>query len=61
MIPDLSLHMLTLPRRPGASGMLELLFARYVPLASRRPYPIIVYSVTNYIYRPHLNHFWANM
>ena len=31
----------------------------YVPLASQSPYPIIVYSVTNY--RPHLSDFWANM
>ena len=29
--------------RPG--GLLELIFAGYVPLASQNPYPIIVYSV----------------
>ena len=33
-------------------GLLGLIFAGYVPLASQRPYPIIVYSVANY--RPHL-------
>ena len=27
---------------------LGLLFARYVPLASQSPYPIILYSVANY-------------
>ena len=48
--------------RPGGSGeegLLGLLFAGYVLLASQSPYPIIVYSVANY--RPHLSHFWANM
>ena len=40
-------------------GLLGLIFAGYVPLASQSPYPIIVYSVANY--RPHLSHFWANM
>ena len=40
-------------------GVLGLIFAGYVPLASQSPYPIIVYSVTNY--RPHLSHFWANV
>ena len=33
-------------------GLLGLIFAGYVPLASPRPYAIIVYSVANY--RPHL-------
>jgi len=28
-------------------GMLRLIFAEYVPLASQSPYPIIVYSVAN--------------
>ena len=37
-------------------GLLGLIFAGYVPLASQSPYPIIVYSVANY--RPHLSHFW---
>ena len=37
-------------------GLLGLIFARYVPLASQNSYPIIVYSVANY--RPHLSHFW---
>ena len=39
--------------------MLRLIFAWYVPLASQSPYPIIVYSVANYI--PHLSPFQANM
>ena len=43
----------------GEGGELGLIFARYVLLASQSPYPIIVYSVANYI--PHLSHFWANM
>ena len=43
----------------GPEGVLELIFAGYVPLASQSPYPIIVYSVTNC--RPHLSHVWANM
>ena len=42
----------------GVVGVLELIFAGYVPLASQIPYPIIVYFVANY--RPHLSHFWAN-
>ena len=42
----------------GGGGVLGSTFAGYVPLASQNPYPIIVYSVTNY--RPHLSHFWAN-
>ena len=45
------------PKKPR--GLLGLIFAGYVPLASQRPYPIIVYFVANY--RPHLSHFWANM
>ena len=40
-------------------GLLGLIFAGYVPLASQSPYPIIVYFVANC--RPHLGHFWANM
>ena len=40
-------------------GVLGLIFAGYVLLASQSPYPITVYSVANY--RPHLSHFWANM
>ena len=43
----------------AARGLLGLIFAGYVPLASQSPYPITVYSVANY--RSHLNHFWANM
>ena len=40
-------------------GVLGLIFPSYVPLASQSPYPIIVYSVTNY--RPQFCHFWANV
>ena len=43
----------------GGGGLLGLIFAGYVPLASRSPYPIIVYFMANC--RPHLSHFWANM
>ena len=43
----------------GGRGVLGLSFVGYVPLASKSPYPIVVYSVANY--RPHLSHFWANM
>ena len=43
----------------GGGGELGLIFAGYVLLASQSPYPIIIYSVANYI--PHLSHFWANM
>ena len=47
-------------RRVGrGGGLLGLIFAGYVLLASQSPYPIIVYFVANY--RPHLSHFWANM
>ena len=41
----------------GGGGVLVLIFAGNVPLASQSPYPIIVYSMTNY--RPHLRTFWA--
>ena len=45
---------------PGARvGVLGLIFAGYVSLASQCPYPIIVCSVANY--RPHLSHFGSNM
>ena len=47
------------PRGGGGLGVLRLIFAWYVPLASQSPYPIIVYSVANY--RPHLSHFWENI
>ena len=40
-------------------GVLGLIFAGYVPLASQSPSPIIVYSVANY--RPRLSHFGANV
>ena len=36
-------------------GVIGLIFAGYVPLASQSPHPIIVYSVANY--RPHLSYF----
>ena len=32
----------------GGRGVLGLIFAGYVPLASQSLYPIIVYSVANY-------------
>ena len=38
--------------RGAPRGLLGLIFARYVPLASQRPYPNC---------RPHISHFWANM
>ena len=47
------------PGREGGGGLLGLIFAGYVLLASQSPYPIIVYFVANY--RPHLSHFWANV
>ena len=43
---------------PGG-GLIGLIFAVYVPLASQNPYLIIVYSVGKY--RPHLSHFWENV
>ena len=42
---------------PG--GVLGFMFARYVPLASQSPYPIIAYFLANY--RPHLSHFLENV
>ena len=44
---------------PGGGGVLRLIFAGCVPLASQSTYPVIVYSVANY--RPHLSYLWANM
>ena len=43
---------------PGG-GVLGLILAGYVPLASQSIYPIIAYSVANY--KPHLSDFWANI
>ena len=43
----------------GPGGLLGLMFAEYVPLASQSPYPIIVYFLANY--RPHLSHFLENV
>ena len=42
---------------PG--GVLGLIFAAYVPLASQSPYLVIVYSVANY--KPHLSYFGTNI
>ena len=39
----------TKPRRPPPGGLLALIFAGYVPLASHNPYPIIVFSVANIV------------
>ena len=39
----------TKPRRPPPGGLLALIFAGYVPLASQNPYPIIVFSVANIV------------
>ena len=39
--------------------IIRVVFAGYVPLASKSPYSNVVYSVANY--RPHLSHNWANM
>ena len=36
------------PSLNETTGVLGLIFAGYVPLASQSPYPIIVYSVANY-------------
>ena len=43
----------------GGGGLLGLIFAGYVPLASQSPYPIIVNSLANC--RSHISHSWANM
>ena len=44
------------PPGRGGEGVLGLIFAGYVPLASQNPYPIIFKSVAKC--RPHLSHFW---
>ena len=44
---------------PGGRGVLGLMFAWDVPLASQSPYPIIVYFLASY--RPHLSHFLENV
>ena len=46
-------------RGRGGGGLLGLMFAGYVPLASQSRYPIIVYFLANY--RPHLSHFLENV
>ena len=43
----------------AGGGLLGLIFAGYVPLASQSPYPIIFYCVASY--RPHLSHFLENV
>ena len=43
---------------PGG-GVLGLMFAGYVPLASQSPHSILVYFLANY--RPHLSHFLENV
>ena len=50
---------ITIPLGRRGGGLLGVIFARYVPLTSQNPYPIIVYSVLNY--KPHLSHFWTNV
>ena len=47
------------PFGEGGGGVLGLMFAGYVPLASQSPYPIIVYFWANY--RPHLSHVLENV
>ena len=47
-------HHLVIDNFPQGEGLLGLIFAKYVPLSSQGPYPIIVYFVSNY--RPHLSH-----
>ena len=46
-------------RDAAPRGVLGLMFAGYVPLASQSPYSIIVYFLANY--RPHLSHFLENI
>ena len=43
----------------GGGGVLGLMFAGYMPLASQSPNPIIVYFLANY--RPHVSHFLENV
>ena len=43
----------------GGGGVLGLIFAGYVPLASQNRYSFIVYFLGNY--RPHVSQFWANV
>ena len=40
------------PKGRGGGGVLVLIFAGNVPLASQSPYPIIVYSMANNIIDP---------
>ena len=59
-LTEIPWKLLWFQRNRGAPrGVIGLIFARYVPLAYKSPYPIIVYSVANC--RPHISHFWANM
>ena len=43
----------------GGGGVLELMFAGYVPLAFQSPYPIKVYFLVSY--GPHFSHFLENV
>ena len=47
------------PGGGGGGGVLELMFAGYVPVASRSPYPILVYFLASYSL--HLSHFLENV
>ena len=60
---DVSLLLVTLEKRKGlktrgrgegGGGLLGLIFAGYVPMASQNPYPFIVYSVAKC--RAYLSH-----
>ena len=50
---------IALLNHPPGGGLLGLILAGYVPLASQSLYPIIFYSLTNC--RPHISHSGANM
>ena len=53
----LDTHEMHVANRGG--GVLGLMFAGYVLLASQSPSPIIVYFLANY--RPHLSYFLENV
>ena len=52
-------HRAAIEPEGGGGGVLWLMFAGYVPLASQSPCPIIVYFLANY--RPHPSHFLENV
>ena len=55
-LTEISVQMVSAPGGGGGGvGVLGLIFAGYVPLASQSPYPITVYSVPNDWL--HLSHF----